>query len=106
MAEERVHRWLAAIMAADVVGYSRMMEADELLTRARFNRLFVDVVRRAISRHRGRLVNTMGDGFLVEFGSVVDAVQCAMGIQQAVSALPMRTSPTRCGFASASMSAT
>ena len=85
MTEERVERRLAAILAADVVGYSRLMEADELGTRARFNRVLDEIVRRAISKHRGRLVKTMGDGLLVEFGSVVDAVQCAIGIQKSVS---------------------
>ncbi len=85
MTEERVERRLAAILAADVVGYSRMMEADELRTRARFNRVLDEIVRRAISKHRGRLVKTMGDGLLVEFGSVVDAVLCAVGIRDSIS---------------------
>ena len=85
MTEERVERRLAAILAADVVGYSRMMEADELGTRARFNRVLDEIVRRAISKHRGRLVKTMGDGLLVEFGSVVDAVLCAVGIRDSIS---------------------
>ncbi len=84
MTEERVERRLAAILAADVVGYTRMMEADELRTRARFNRVLDEIVRRAISKHRGRLVKTMGDGLLVEFGSVVDAVLCAVGIRDSI----------------------
>ena len=81
MAEERVQRRLAAILAADVVGYSRLMGDDEAGTRARFNDQLNDVIHPAIDEHRGRLANTMGDGFLVEFGSVVDAVQCAVDIQ-------------------------
>jgi adenylate cyclase len=84
MAEERVQRRLAAILAADVVGYSRLTGTDEAGTRARFNNQFDEVVRPAIADHRGRLVKTMGDGFLLEFGSVIDAVQCATDIQKAV----------------------
>ena len=86
MAEEHVQRRLAAILAADVVGYSRLMGVDEAGTRARFNSLLDAVVRPVIDEHRGRLANTMGDGFLVEFGSVVDAVQCATDIQNGVTA--------------------
>ncbi len=81
MAEERIQRRLAAILAADVVGYSRLMGKDEAGTRARFNDQLDQIVRPAIDEHRGRLANTMGDGFLVEFGSVVDAVQGALDIQ-------------------------
>jgi len=68
-------------LAADVVGYSRLMGADETGTRAQFNRQLKEIIQPAIGEHRGRLVKTMGDGFLVEFGSVVDAVQCASDIQ-------------------------
>ena len=85
MAEERVQRRLAAILVADAVGYSRLMEADETGTRARFNDQLDEVVRPTIDEHRGRLVKTMGDGFLVEFGSVVDAVQCAVDIQSSTT---------------------
>ena len=70
MAEERVQRRLAAILAADVVGYSRMMREDETRTRTQFNEQLDDLVRPAIDEHRGRLVKTIGDGFLVEFTSV------------------------------------
>ncbi len=85
MAEQRVQRRLAAIVAADVVGYSRLMGADEAGTRARFNDQLDEVVRPAIDEHRGRLVKTMGDGFLIEFGSVVDALQCSVDIQNVVA---------------------
>ncbi len=85
MAEERVQRRLAAILAADVVGYSRLMGEDETGTRARFNDQLASVVQPAIDEHRGRLVKTMGDGILVEFGSVVDGVQCAVNIQNGVA---------------------
>ena len=86
MAEERVQRRLAAILAADLVGYSRLMGQDEAGTRARFNAQLDEVVRPAIDQHRGRLFKTMGDGFLVEFFSVVDAVQCAFDIQTTIAA--------------------
>ena len=82
MAEERVQRRLAAILAADVVGYSRLMRADEAGTRARFNAHLHGLIDPAISRLHGRTVKTMGDGLLVEFASVVDAVQCAIDIQK------------------------
>lgn len=85
MTEERVQRRLAAILAADVVGYSRLMGTDEAGTRRRFNEQLEEVIRPAIDEHRGRLVKTMGDGFLVEFGSVVDAVQCATDMQNGVA---------------------
>ena len=87
-----MERRLAAILAADVVGYSRLTGVDEAGTRARFNNQFDAIVQPAIDDHRGRLVKTMGDGFLVEFGSVVDAVQCATDIQNAV-ALRQNTEP-------------
>jgi TolB-like protein len=86
VAEERVQRRLAAILAADVVGYSRLMRADEAGTRTRFNEQLDENIRPAIEEHRGRLVKTMGDGFLVEFSSVVDAVQCAVNIQGSIAA--------------------
>ena len=81
MAEERVQRRLAAILAADVVGYSRLMGADEAGTRARFNAHLQNLIEPAIADRQGRIVKTMGDGLLVEFASVVDAVECAVAIQ-------------------------
>jgi adenylate cyclase len=81
MAEERVQRRLAAVLAADVVGYSRMMEVDETGTRARFNAHLNELIKPAIANRQGRTVKTMGDGLLVEFASVVDAVECAVEIQ-------------------------
>ena len=85
MAEERVQRRLAAILAADVVGYSRLIRADEAGTRARFNAHFNDMIDPRVSEHRGRIVKTTGDGLLVEFASVVDAVQCAVEIQRGMA---------------------
>lgn len=82
MADERVQRRLAAILAADVVGYSRLMEADEQLTRARLRSLHHELIDPRIAADGGRTVKTMGDGILVEFPSVVDAVHCALSIQK------------------------
>jgi adenylate cyclase len=85
MAADHVERRLAAILAADVVGYARLMEADEAGTRARFNAHLKELVEPAIADHRGRLVKTTGDGLLVEFPSAVDAVQCSVAIQQGMT---------------------
>ena len=81
MAEESVLRRLAAILAADVVGYSRLMGSDEAGTRSRFNSHLSEFIEPMIAQHRGRLVKEMGDGLLVEFASVIDAVRCAAKIQ-------------------------
>jgi adenylate cyclase len=82
---ERVERRLAAILAADIVGYSRLMGADEEGTLAALKAVRQDVTDPTIEEHRGRIVKTMGDGLLVEFGSVVDAVLCAVEIQRAMT---------------------
>ncbi len=84
MADERVQRRLAAILAADVVGYSRLMEADEEGTRARLRSLHSELIDPQIAADGGRIVKTMGDGILVEFPSVVDAVRNALAIQGAM----------------------
>jgi TolB-like protein/Tfp pilus assembly protein PilF len=84
MAEERVQRRLAAILAADVVGYSRLMEVDEAGTRARLRSLQSDLIEPQIAADGGRIVKTSGDGILVEFGSAVDAVRNALGVQWAM----------------------
>ena len=86
MAEERAQRRLAAILAADVVGYSRLMQADEAGTLAALKTRRRDVLQPAIARHRGRIVKVMGDGVLVEFASAVDAVECAVALQEAMDA--------------------
>ncbi len=85
MAEERVQRRLAAILAADVAGYSRLMGGDEAGTRARFNAHLQELIEPTITSHRGRIVKTTGDALLVEFASVVDAVQCAVDIQKGMA---------------------
>ena len=78
-------RRLAAILAADVTGYSRLMGADEEGTLERLKALGRELLDPKIAEHRGRIVKTTGDGLLVEFASVVDAVRCAVAVQQAMS---------------------
>ena len=82
MATERVERKLAAILAADVAGYSRLMGADEEGTLARLKALRRELADPKIKEHRGRIVKTTGDGLLIEFASVVDAVRCAVEVQR------------------------
>src|SRR5947208_3039252 len=82
MAEERVQRRLAAILAADVAGYSRLMGVDEEGTLAALRGLRRELADPKIKEHRGRIVKTTGDGLLVEFASVVDAVRCAVEVQR------------------------
>jgi adenylate cyclase len=82
MTEARVRRRLAAILAADVVGYSRLMEMDEAGTLAALKARRGDVLAPVVTQHHGRIVKVMGDGVLVEFASAVDAVQCAVELQK------------------------
>ena len=82
MVEARVERRLAAILAADVAAYSRLMGVDEEGTLAALKRYRRELVDPKITEHRGRIVKTTGDGMLVEFVSVVDAVRCAVDIQR------------------------
>src|SRR5437868_12916666 len=81
----RTERRLAAILAADVAGYSRLIGADEEGTLARLKSIRAEVIDPNIAEHHGRLVKTSGDGFLVEFGSVVDALRCAIEVQQGMA---------------------
>jgi adenylate cyclase len=85
LSEERVERRLAAILAADVAGYSRLMGQDEagLLARLRAHRR--ELIDPKIAEHKGRIVKTTGDGMLVEFPSVVEAVACALAVQRAMA---------------------
>ena len=78
-------RRLAAILAADVAGYSRLMGADEEGTLAALKAIRREVVDPKIEEHRGRIVKTTGDGLLVEFASVVDAVRCAVEVQRGMA---------------------
>jgi TolB-like protein/Flp pilus assembly protein TadD len=83
--KERVQRRLAAILAADVAGYSRLTGADEEGTIARLRALRCELIDPAIAEHRGRIVKTTGDGILIEFASVVDGVRCAVEMQRGMT---------------------
>jgi class 3 adenylate cyclase len=85
MAAARVDRRLAAILAADVVGYSRLIEHDEAGTLERLKQHRKGFIEPLIAEHQGRIVKLMGDGVLCEFGSVVDAVACAIAIQRGMA---------------------
>jgi adenylate cyclase len=82
----RVERRLAAIMATDIVGYSRLVEADEARTLAAIRSLRATTLSPLIADCKGRIVKLIGDGMIVEFGSVVDAVACSIAVQEAVTA--------------------
>jgi adenylate cyclase len=88
MAEERVKRKLAAILAADVVGYSRLMGADEAGTLSALKRHREAIFDPAVAAHSGRIVKLIGDGVIAEFGSVVDAVNCALSVQRSGAKRP------------------
>src|ERR1043166_6506320 len=79
---ERVERRLAAILAADVAGYSRLMGKDEAGTLQRLRAVRAELIDPKIAEHKGRIVKTTGDGLLVEFPSVVEAVACAVAVQR------------------------
>ena len=87
MAEERINRKLAAILAAVVVGYSRLMASDEAGTLAALKRHRQMVFEPAVAAHQGRIVKLIGDGTIVEFASVVDAVNCALSVQRSEETL-------------------
>ncbi|MGO7447044.1 adenylate/guanylate cyclase domain-containing protein [Rhizobium ruizarguesonis] len=85
MTDHSIQRRLAAIVVADVVGYTRLMEADEVATLANLRELRSGVIEPAVMRHKGRIFKVMGDGFLIEFGSAVDAVAAALEMQRATT---------------------
>jgi class 3 adenylate cyclase len=85
MAKAQAKRRLAAILAVDVAGYSRLMAADEEGTHTALKTYGRDVVDPKISKHHGHIVKNTGDGALVEFASAVDAVRCAVDIQRAMA---------------------
>ena len=95
MANERVQRRLAAIMAADVVGYSRLMEADEAGTLAALKQRRADILKPLATEHQGRIIKVMGDGVLVEFASAVHAVSCAVKVQEQMAAANERAAQDR-----------
>ena len=84
MSNDRVERRLAAVLAADVAGNSRLMGHDEEGTLARLKALRRTLVDPKIAEHRGRIVKTTGDGVLIEFPSIVDALCCAVEVQRAM----------------------
>ena len=84
---ERVQRRLAAVLAADVIGYSRLIEVDEEGTRARLRKLHAELIEPRIVADGGRIFKTTGDGFLVEFTSAVVAVRSALDVQEAMRRL-------------------
>src|SRR5262245_62462630 len=86
MAEERIQRRLAAILAADVVGYSRLVEQDEAGTLAALKARRKQILEPLLAKHQGRVFKVTGDGVLVEFASAVNAVQCAIDLQQEMAA--------------------
>jgi TolB-like protein/class 3 adenylate cyclase len=88
-------RRLAAILVADVVGYSRLVEKDEAGTFAALRKLRGEVLDPLLTRYHGRIVKLMGDGVIAEFGSAVDAVRCAAALQQGCAALQVETPPAR-----------
>ena len=99
-------RRLTAILAADVVGYSRLMGADEEGTPQRLRAHFAQLVEPKIGEHRGRTVKTTGDGLLAEFASVVNAVRCAAEVQCGmIEREPRCPTSGASGFASGSISA-
>jgi adenylate cyclase len=88
-------RRLAAVLAADMVGYSRLMEVDETGTLARLKTHRIELIDPAIAKNRGRIIKTTGDGMLVEFQSVADAVLCAVEVQRRMSRRNTDVSPAR-----------
>jgi class 3 adenylate cyclase len=85
MSEQAPRRRLAAILAADVVGYSRMMQADEAGTLAALKARRTEILQPVVSKFHGRIIKVMGDGVLVEFASAVQAVSCAVALQEAMA---------------------
>jgi class 3 adenylate cyclase len=88
-------RRLAAVLAADMVGYSRLMEVDEAGTLARLKTHRLELIDPSIAKNRGRIIKTTGDGMLVEFHSVVDAVTCAAEVQRRMARRNADVSPAR-----------
>jgi adenylate cyclase len=82
MTSHQMRRKLAAILAADIVGYSRLMGVDEAGTLARLKEHRRDLIDPKNKQYRGRVVKTTGDGFLIEFPSIVDALSCAIDVQR------------------------
>ena len=94
----RQTRRLAAILAADVVGYSRLIGTDEEGTLSRLRSIRAELIDPKLTEHQGRMVKTTGDGLLVEFGSVVDALRCATEWQRGMAGRNARTPDKRMAF--------
>ncbi len=90
-----VERRLAAILAADVVGYSKLIEQDETGALSALRAMRQNVLEPLLAEHRGRVVKLMGDGFIVEFGSVVSAVACAAATQRQLAKSQKDIAPER-----------
>src|SRR5687768_15022852 len=86
MSKGSIQRRLVAILAADVVGYSRLMEQDETTTLTELKMRWSEVMEPLVASHQGRIFKRIGDGMLVEFGSAVAAVECAVELQKAMAA--------------------
>jgi adenylate cyclase len=100
-------RRLAAILAADVAGYSRLMEVDEEGTHERLQAHLRELVNPKIAEHRGRIVKNTGDGLLAEFPSIIDAVRCAVEVQRGMADRnPETPEDKRINFRMGSISAT
>jgi len=95
MAQERTQRRLAAILAADVAGYGRLMEQDETATLTSLKQRRQEILQPLVAEHHGRIVKVMGDGVLVEFGSAVNAVACAVELQKRMEAANDRLAADR-----------
>lgn len=95
MAQQRASRKLAAILSADVAGYSRLVSLDEQGTLAQFSNHVAQIFAPAVTSHHGRVIKTLGDGLLVEFGSVVEALECALEIQNSMSARNANSPPDK-----------
>ena len=95
MREQAPQRRLAALLAADVVGYSRMMQVDEAGTLAALKSRRTEILQPLVSKLHGRIIKVMGDGVLVEFASAVEAVSCAVALQEAMAAANETAGPAR-----------
>src|ERR1700687_6285389 len=92
-ARQKSERQLSVVLAADVVGYSRLMQQDEDGTFARLRDARATVIDPQVASHRGRIFKTMGDGLLVEFPSVIEAVTCAVAVQREMTAYGAKDQP-------------
>lgn len=95
MSDQEVQRRLAAVLAADVAGYTRLMEADEDATLSAWWAARKDVIDPTVAKHRGRIVKHTGDGFLAEFPTATEAVQCAISMQTDLVAIHSKTPKDR-----------